>query len=188
MNDAQTGAQARATATFAGGCFWCLEAAFAGLRGVSEVKSGYMGGHVARPGYEAVCGGATGHAEVTRLRFDADVITYAELLEVFFAIHDPTTPNRQGNDVGTQYRSAIFHHDAAQRAEAEACVARLAAQGTYAAPIVTEIVPAGEFWPAEDYHDDYYARHPNQPYCRFVVAPKIAKVRARFPERLKPAP
>lgn len=185
MNDRQASPPTLATATFAGGCFWCLEAAYACLEGIVEVKSGYMGGPVAQPSYEAVCGGATGHAEVVRLSYDPAVIGYADLLEVFFSLHDPTTLNRQGNDVGTQYRSAIFCHDAAQRAEAEAYLARLTASGAYPAPIVTEIVPAGEFWPAEAYHDDYFARHPNQPYCLFVVAPKVAKVRAKFSDRLK---
>lgn len=172
-------------ATLAGGCFWCLEAVFAALRGVSRVASGYMGGALERPTYEQVCGGATGHAEVVRIEFDPSVITFPELLEVFFAIHDPTTLNRQGNDVGSQYRSAIYWHDAAQLAEAEAAIARLTAAAAFPAAIVTEVSEAGQFWPAEDYHDDYYAKHPNQPYCQFVVAPKVAKLRAKFAARLK---
>lgn len=172
-------------ATLAGGCFWCLEAAFQQLKGVEAVVSGYMGGQVDRPSYEAVCSGRTGHAEVVQIRFDPAVIGYEALLEVFFAIHDPTTPDRQGNDVGSQYRSAIFWHTAEQKAAAEAMVARLTAEGAYADPIVTEITAATTFWPAEDYHQDYFAKHPNQGYCQAVVAPKVVKVRAKFAERLK---
>lgn len=173
------------SATLAGGCFWCLEAAYAALRGVEEVTSGYMGGTVEEPSYEAVCSGRTGHAEVVRIRFDPAVIAYRDILEVFFAIHDPTTANRQGNDVGTQYRSAIFWHTTEQRAEAEAVIAGLNEVGAFAAPIVTEVAEAGRFWPAEADHNDYFARHPNQPYCLFVVAPKVAKLRAKFAGRLK---
>jgi peptide-methionine (S)-S-oxide reductase len=173
------------TATLAGGCFWCLEAAFAALRGVRSVRSGYMGGRREQPTYEQVCTGVTGHAEVVRIEYDPAVIGYRDLLEVFFAVHDPTTLNRQGNDVGTQYRSAIFWHDPGQRAEAEAMLADLAASGTHGAPIVTELSEATTFWPAEDYHADYFARHPNQPYCQLVVAPKVAKIRAKFAARLK---
>lgn len=173
------------TATLAGGCFWCLEAAYLQLKGVESVVSGYMGGQVDRPTYEQVCSGRTGHAEVVRITFDPEVIGYEDLLEVFFAIHDPTTLNRQGNDVGTQYRSAIYWHGPEQKAAAEAMVARLAAEGAYTSPIVTEIAEAATFWPAEDYHQDYFALHPNQGYCQFVVAPKVVKVRAKFAERLK---
>lgn len=172
-------------ATLAGGCFWCLEAAFLQLKGIDKVVSGYMGGSVERPSYEQVCSGRTGHAEVVQIAFDPAEIGYEALLEVFFAIHDPTTPDRQGNDVGSQYRSAIFWHTAEQKAAAEAMVARLAAEGAYADPIVTEITAAATFWPAEDYHQDYFANHPNQGYCQFVVAPKVVKVRAKFAERLK---
>jgi len=172
-------------ATLAGGCFWCLEAAFDTLAGVEKVVSGYMGGQVDSPTYEQVCSGKTGHAEVVQVHFDPAVISYRDLLEVFFAIHDPTTHNRQGNDVGSQYRSAIFWHDEAQRQEAETFVASLAASGTYANPIVTDIGPAATFWPAEAYHQDYYEKHPNQPYCLFVVAPKVAKTRGRFADKLK---
>lgn len=172
-------------ATLAGGCFWCLEAAFQQLKGVEAVVSGYMGGQVERPSYEAVCSGRTGHAEVVQIRFDPAVICYEALLEVFFAIHDPTTPDRQGNDVGSQYRSAIFWHTAEQKAAAEAMVARLTAEGAYADPIATEITAATTFWPAEDYHQDYFAKHPNQGYCQAVVAPKVVKVRAKFASRLK---
>lgn len=173
------------TTTLAGGCFWCLEAAFLQLKGVESVTSGYMGGHAERPTYEQVCSGRTGHAEVVQIAFDPAVIGYEDLLAVFFAIHDPTTLNRQGNDVGTQYRSAIYWHGEAQKTAAEAMVARLTAEGGYTAPIVTEIAEATTFWPAEDYHQDYFAQHPNQGYCQFVVAPKVVKVRAKFAEWLK---
>ncbi len=172
-------------ATLAGGCVWCLEAVYDEMAGVASVTSGYMGGALERPGYEAVCSGDTGHAEVVRIEYDPTVTSYRDLLEVFFAIHDPTTPNRQGNDVGSQYRSAIFWHDAEQKAEAEGYIAELSQSGAFSAPIVTEVVPATTFWPAEDYHSDYFARHPQQPYCMFVVSPKVAKFRARFAERRK---
>lgn len=171
------------TATLAGGCFWCLEAAFLQLKGVESVVSGYIGGQNDQPTYEQVCTGRTGHAEAVRIRFDPAVIGYADLLAVFFAVHDPTTLNRQGNDVGTQYRSAIFWHTPEQKASAEAAIAELA--GAYANPIVTKIAEAATFWPAEDYHQDYFAHHPNQPYCQFVVAPKVVKVKAKFADRLK---
>lgn len=173
------------TATLAGGCFWCLESAFNRLRGVERAISGYMGGHVDHPSYAQVCGGDTGHAEVVQVHFDPDEMAYADLLEVFFALHDPTTLNRQGNDVGTQYRSAIFYHTPEQEAEARNMVERLTAQQVFPAPIVTEITPATTFWPAEDYHQGYAERNPAQPYCLFVVAPKLAKFRARFAARLK---
>ncbi|HET9702337.1 MAG TPA: peptide-methionine (S)-S-oxide reductase MsrA [Burkholderiales bacterium] len=172
-------------ATLAGGCFWCLEAVFARLRGVHGVESGYTGGAVPNPSYEAVCGGATGHAEAVRIRFDPAVVSYRDLLEVFFAVHDPTTLNRQGNDVGTQYRSAIFWHSPEQRVAAEEVIARLAAAGLWVRPIVTELAPAGPFHVAEAYHRDYFERNPQQPYCMFVVAPKVAKVRKQFLDRLK---
>ena len=171
------------TATLAGGCFWCLEAAFLQLKGVESVVSGYMGGQNDKPTYEQVCTGRTGHAEVVQIGFDPEVISFSDLLEVFAAIHDPTTLNRQGNDVGSQYRSAIFWHTPEQKATAEAMVADLA--GEYANPIVTEITEATTFWPAEDYHRDYFAHHPNQPYCQFVVAPKVVKVKSKFSNRLK---
>jgi peptide-methionine (S)-S-oxide reductase len=172
----------RALATLGGGCFWCLEAVFLELRGVHAVKSGYAGGHVEHPTYEQVCGKRTGHAEVVQVEFDPSEISYAELLEVFFTIHDPTTPDRQGNDVGPQYRSAIFTHD-----EEQARVAReqlAAAQAHWESPIVTEIRPLDRFWPAEAYHDRYFERNPQNPYCAVVVAPKVAKARKRFVERL----
>jgi peptide-methionine (S)-S-oxide reductase len=173
------------TATLAGGCFWCLEAAFDQLKGVESVQSGYAGGNVANPTYEQVCTGRTGHAEVVQVRFDPDVITYRDLLEVFFVIHDPTTLNRQGADAGTQYRSAIFYHTPEQRAEAERVIADLTARKVWDDPIVTQVVPLEAFYPAEEYHRDYYRRNPNQGYCQIVVAPKVAKVRKQYFERLK---
>jgi peptide-methionine (S)-S-oxide reductase len=176
-----------ATATLAGGCFWCLESAFNRLQGVETAVSGYMGGHLERPTYTAVCGGDSGHAEVVRITFDPGRIAYRTLLEIFFALHDPTTLNRQGNDVGTQYRSAIFWHDAEQKAEAEAMITRLTGENAFDAPIVTQVTPASTFWPAEDYHQRYYDRNPNQGYCLFVVGPKLAKLRAKFAGLLKPS-
>jgi peptide-methionine (S)-S-oxide reductase len=174
-------------ATLAGGCFWCLEAVFEQLRGVEKVESGYAGGSVPNPTYKAVCGGDTGHAEVVRVTFDPSVISYRELLEVFFAIHDPTTLNRQGNDMGTQYRSAIFTHSPEQRATAEAVIAELTAARQFADPIVTEVLPAGEFYKAEEYHQGYYRANPAQGYCQAVVGPKVAKARKAFAAKLKPA-
>lgn len=174
-----------ATATLAGGCFWCLEAVFLRLRGVHRVESGYAGGHVENPGYRAVCSGTTGHAEVVQIDFDPEEISYRELLEVFFAIHDPTTLNRQGADVGTQYRSAIFYHDEAQQQAAERTIAELAEQKIWDDPIVTEIVPLERFYPAEDYHREYYDRNPEQGYCQVVISPKVAKLRQKFAEKLK---
>jgi peptide-methionine (S)-S-oxide reductase len=171
-------------ATLAGGCFWCLEAVFARLDGVVAVTSGYMGGHLQNPDYEAICRGDTGHAEVVQLRFDPARIDFETLLDVFFDIHDPTTLNRQGNDVGTQYRSAIFCHDERQAAKARAAIAVL--QGAFAAPIVTEVVPASTFYPAEAYHQRYFERHPHQPYCQAVVAPKVQKAMRQFAALLRP--
>jgi peptide-methionine (S)-S-oxide reductase len=171
-------------ATLAGGCFWCLDAVFRMLRGVTKVESGYAGGHVDRPTYKQVCSGTTGHAEVTRVTFDPSVISYRDLLGVFFTIHDPTTLNRQGNDIGTQYRSAIFPHDAEQEREAKAVIAELEAEHTFDAPIVTTIEPLGTFYPAERYHQDYYDRNQNQPYCAAVISPKIAKLRKKFADKL----
>ena len=165
-------------ATLAGGCFWCLEAVYVEMRGVSRVVSGYMGGQVEQPTYDAVCSGTTGHAEVTQITFDPAVITFGDLLEVFFAIHDPTTLNRQGNDVGTQYRSAIFYHSEEQKSIAREVMA--ASEAEFEAPIVTEVTPAVTFYPAEDYHQNYYASHSFQPYCMFVVSPKVKKFRAKF--------
>ena len=173
------------TATLAGGCFWCVEAVFDELRGVESVTSGYTGGDVPRPTYQQVCTGATGHAEAVEIKFDPGVVSYRELLEVFFTVHDPTTPNRQGADVGTQYRSAIFYHTPEQREIAEATIAALDAEKIWDAPVVTQVAPAGEFYPAEGYHQEYFANNPSQPYCRAVVAPKVAKFRQKFLGRLK---
>ncbi len=175
----------RETAILAGGCFWCLEAVYDRLEGVDSVESGYMGGDMPNPTYERVCDGDTGHAEVVRVTFDPTIISYRELLEVFFSIHDPTTLNRQGNDVGTQYRSAIFYHSAQQMAEAEKLIRELTAERAFPDPIVTEVVPAGDFYVAEGYHQEYFANNPNQPYCRFVVEPKVAKFRQKWAKRLK---
>jgi peptide-methionine (S)-S-oxide reductase len=172
-------------ATLAGGCFWCLEAAFEQLDGVVSVLPGYMGGHTPQPNYEAVCGGDTGHAEVVHISFDPAIIDYATLLTAFFTIHDPTTLNRQGHDVGSQYRSAIFYHDEAQKAVAEAMVARLNAEGLWADPVVTEVTPATTFFEAEEYHHQYFRRNPYQGYCMAVVAPKAVKLRHAFADRLK---
>jgi len=172
-------------ATFAGGCFWCLETAYNRLEGVQEALSGYMGGATENPTYKQICSGDTGHAEVVQIDFDADTISYRELLEIFFTLHDPTTLNRQGNDAGTQYRSAIFWHSPAQKAEAEAIIAELTAAKAFDRPIVTEITEAPVFWPAESYHQRYFEQNPQQPYCMFVVAPKLTKFRAHFSKRLK---
>jgi peptide-methionine (S)-S-oxide reductase len=174
-----------ATAVIGGGCFWCTEAVFLELDGVSRVKSGYAGGAVPNPTYEQVCTGRTGHAEVIQITFDPDVISYADLLRVFFATHDPTTLNRQGNDVGTQYRSSIFPADAEQERVARAVMAEIDTRGIWGRPLVTTIEPLTEFYPAEAYHDDYYARNPNAGYCRVIVAPKVAKVRKEFTDRLR---
>ncbi len=174
------------TATLAGGCFWCLETVFNRLRGVESAVSGYMGGHVPNPTYQAVCNGDTGHAEVVQVCFDPDVISFRELLDVFFTIHDPTQLNRQGNDVGTQYRSAIFWHTLTQKTEAEAVLVELAVSKRFGLPIVTEITEATTFFPAERYHQRYYEQNSHQPYCRFVVAPKVAQAEAQFEAYLKP--
>ncbi len=177
----------REVATLAGGCFWCLEAVFEQLKGVDRVVSGYAGGARPTPTYEQVCSGATGHAEVVQVTYDPSVITYRDLLDIFFTIHDPTTLNRQGGDEGTQYRSAIFTHSAEQKTEAERAIAELTAAGTWGggAPIVTQVTPLDRFWPAEDYHQGYFRTNPNQPYCAFTVAPKVAKARKTFFDRLK---
>lgn len=172
-----------ALATLAGGCFWCLEAVFQQLKGVSKVSSGYAGGTRPNPTYEAVCTGTTGHAEVVQIEFDPAVITYRDLLDVFFTIHDPTTLNQQGADTGTQYRSAVFFHSPEQQQEAAAAIRE--AQKAWDDPIVTEVVPFTQFYPAEEYHRDYYLRNPNQGYCRVVIAPKVAKLRAHFLEKLR---
>lgn len=172
-------------ATLAGGCFWCLEAVYKELRGVERVVSGYAGGEVANPTYRQVCEGTTGHAEVVQITFNPNVVAYRELLEVFFTIHDPTTLNRQGADVGTQYRSAIFYHTPEQRDTAEQVIAEISAAHIWDAPIVTEVAPLEVFYPAEDYHQNYFENNPSQPYCRAVVAPKVSKFRKHFLERLK---
>ena len=174
-------------ATVGGGCFWCVEAAFLELRGVERVASGYAGGHVPSPSYHDVCGGETGHAEVVQVTFDPSQITYRELLEAFFTVHDPTTPNRQGADVGTQYRSIVFYHHEEQHRVAKELIAELEREDAFGAPIVTEVVPFTEFYPAEAYHQDYYRRNPLQPYCMVVVRPKVAKLRKALASKLRTA-
>jgi peptide-methionine (S)-S-oxide reductase len=171
-------------ATLAGGCFWCLEAVYKDLRGVVQVESGYAGGFVPNPSYQAVCSGTTGHAEVVQITYDPEVVSYRDLLQVFFTIHDPTTLNRQGADVGTQYRSAIYYHDEEQRLAAEAVIADLESQKLWGKPIVTEVTALKNYYKAEDYHQDYFAKNPQQPYCQMVVAPKVAKFRKQFYNRL----
>ncbi|HEX4985325.1 MAG TPA: peptide-methionine (S)-S-oxide reductase MsrA [Burkholderiales bacterium] len=185
--DAGQSAGGTEVATLAGGCFWCLEAVYDRLEGVVSVESGYMGGHTPKPTYRDVCEGDTGHAEVVRIAFDPAVTSYRELLEVFFVIHDATTLDRQGNDVGTQYRSAIFYHSPQQKAEAEKIIAELTKSKAFASSIVTEIAPATDFHVAEPYHQEYFENNPNQPYCQFVVAPKVAKFRAKFAGKMKKA-
>lgn len=172
------------TTTLGGGCFWCLEAVFVQVKGVIAVASGYSGGPTANPTYRDVCSGTTGHAEVVQVRFDPSIISFADVLDVFFAIHDPTTRNRQGNDVGTQYRSAIFYHSPEQKHIAEAKIAELNDK-VFDGQIVTEVVPLAAFFKAEDYHQDYFRDNPNQPYCQFVVSPKVAKFRKQFASRVK---
>ncbi|MBK9171269.1 MAG: peptide-methionine (S)-S-oxide reductase MsrA [Bryobacterales bacterium] len=172
-------------ATLGGGCFWCLEAVYDEMEGVVSVESGYTGGHVRNPTYRAVCGGDTGHVEVVQVTFDPAITSYRDILEVFFAIHDPTTPDRQGNDSGPQYRSAIFYHSDPQRVEAERIISELGASGAWPDPIVTEVRPAEEFWIAEDYHQEYFRNNPAQPYCLFVVSPKVAKFREKLAARRK---
>lgn len=174
-------------ATLAGGCFWCLEAVFDTLQGVDKVVSGYSGGHTTNPDYYRVCAGKTGHAEVVQVTFDPSVISFRDLLEVFFALHDPTTLNRQGADVGTQYRSAIFYHSPEQQATAQAVIQELTAEGVFSQPIVTEVTPFDKFYLAEDYHQEYFANNPYQPYCQVVVSPKVAKMRQKFANRQKVA-
>jgi peptide-methionine (S)-S-oxide reductase len=173
------------TATLAAGCFWCVEAVFDDLRGVESVESGYSGGHTENPTYQQVCSETTGHAEVIQLKFDANVISFKEILQVFFAVHDPTTLNRQGNDVGSSYRSAIFYNSDEQRRIAEEVIKKVEAEGVYDNRIVTEIKPFDRFYIAENYHQEYFANNPNQPYCAAVVAPKVAKFRQNFVDRLK---
>lgn len=180
-------AKTLAQATLAGGCFWCLEAVYEQLQGVEKVVSGYAGGSGASPTYEEVCSGETGHAEVVQVSFDPKVISFREILEVFFTIHDPTTLNRQGADVGTQYRSAVFAHSEAQRLDAEGLIAELTRDGVFADPIVTEVSMLDAFHPGEAYHQGYYRRNPGQPYCRAVIAPKLQKFRQKWQKRLRAA-
>lgn len=172
-------------ATLAGGCFWCLEAVYDDLEGVLDVVSGYSGGHLPNPDYKSVCTGATGHAEVVQLTFDPEIIPFKEILEVFFSIHDPTTLNRQGADVGTQYRSAIYYHSDEQKEIAGQVIESLQAEGIYPNPIVTEVTPFDIFYPAEDYHQEYFKRNPYQGYCMAVISPKVSKFRKKFADRLK---
>ena len=173
------------TATLAGGCFWCVEAVYDDLKGVEDVVSGYSGGHTENPNYRQVCDGDTGHAEVIQIKFDPNSISFKDILHVFFSVHDPTTLNRQGNDIGTQYRSAIFYHSDDRKRVAEETIREVSEEGVYDDPIVTEVVPFEKFWPAEDYHQEYFSNNPNQPYCAAVVAPKVAKFRQKFVDRLK---
>lgn len=175
------------TATLAGGCFWCLEAIFGQAKGVLKVTSGYCGGHTPHPTYQQVCTDTTGHAEAVQILYDPQVISYRDLLDIFFAVHDPTTLNRQGADVGSQYRSAIFYHDETQRRLAEATIAELDAAKIWPNPIVTQVVPLDVFYPAEAYHQNYFARHPEQPYCSSVINPKVKKFRQKFTFYLKDA-
>ncbi len=172
-------------ATLGAGCFWCVEAVFDDLRGVTDVVSGYSGGHKENPTYQEVCSETTGHAEVVQITFDPDEITFREILRVFFTVHDPTTLNRQGNDIGTSYRSAIFYHSDEQKEAAEEIIGEVAEAGIYSDPIVTEVSKFEKFWPGEDYHQEYFANNPNQPYCAAVVAPKVSKFRKAFVDQLK---
>lgn len=173
------------TATLAAGCFWCVEAVFDDLKGVEDVVSGYSGGHKENPTYQEVCSETTGHAEVAQIRFNPEVISFKEILQVFFSVHDPTTLNRQGNDIGSSYRSAIFYHDENQKRIAEEVIREVTEEGVYDDPIVTEVTAFDKFYPAEDYHQEYFANNPNQGYCAAVVAPKVAKFRKQFVDRLK---
>lgn len=177
----------REVATLGGGCFWCIEAVFDELRGVEGVVSGYTGGHMPNPSYDVVCSGITGHAEVVQVTFDPAEVSFREILEVFFTVHDPTTLNRQGADVGTQYRSAIFYHSDAQRDTAREVIRDLEAEGVWENPIVTQVVPATEFYPAESYHQEYFARNPRQGYCQIVIAPKVSHFRSKYLAKLKRA-
>ena len=184
MTDVPT-ATSKEIATLAGGCFWCLEAVYDDVKGVTSVESGYMGGGRPNPTYEAVCSGITGHAEVVQVTFEPNLISYQGLLEIFFGIHDPTTLNRQGNDTGTQYRSAIFYHSPEQKKIAEETIATLTKEKIFDNPIVTQVMEATRFYVAEDYHQEYFARNPSQPYCAYLIGPKVAKFRQRFANQLK---
>ena len=185
MMESNNGLSRTEIATLGGGCFWCLEAVYQELRGVEKVESGYSGGDVPNPTYRAVCSGTTGHAEVVQVTFDPEMISYKDILEVYFTIHDPTTLNRQGADVGTQYRSVIYYHDDEQRRVAEEVISDLEAEGIWKDPIVTEVTPIDEFYIAEDYHQDYFLNNGYQPYCQVIIAPKVAKFRKQHLERLK---
>ena len=185
VNEMSEVLQGNEVATLAGGCFWCLEAVYDQLRGVTDVVSGYSGGRVKNPSYKEVCAGTTGHAEVIQVTFDPTEIGFREILQAFFTIHDPTTLNRQGADVGTQYRSAIFYNSPEQKATAEQVISEINAAKIWPAPIVTEVAPLQAFYPAEDYHQEYFARNPSQGYCTFVIAPKVAKFRKLYLSRLK---
>jgi peptide-methionine (S)-S-oxide reductase len=184
-NEQQQGQRQLKQATFGGGCFWCVEAVYQQVKGVEKLVSGYAGGHVPNPTYRQVCGGATGHAEVVQITYDPAVISFAELLEVFWKTHDPTTLNRQGNDVGTQYRSVVFAHDEAQLREAMELKAKLNASGAFNRPIVTQVEPLQTFYPAEEYHQNYYRRNPREGYCQYVIVPKLEKFRQVFPDKRK---
>ena len=173
------------TATLGGGCFWCLEAVYQEMAGIVSVVSGYMGGHVPNPGYRAVCTGATGHVEVVQVTFDPEAVSYRDILEVFFAIHDPTSRDRHGNDSGPQYRSVIFYHSEPQHSAAAGMITELEAEGVFSRTIVTEVRPASEFYKAEDYHQEYFRNNPQQPYCAFVVTPKLKKFREKFAARMR---
>lgn len=186
MENAQTSPHnGKELATLGGGCFWCLEAVYLEMKGIEKVESGYCGGTAANPTYYQVCEGDSGHAEVVQLTFDPQEVSFKDILKVFFTIHDPTTLNRQGADVGTQYRSAIFYHNQEQKVIAEETIKELTAEKIWENPIVTQVVPLDVFYPAEDYHQEYFARNPYQPYCQYVVAPKLAKFRKYFVEKLK---
>jgi peptide-methionine (S)-S-oxide reductase len=182
------GSSASGIATVGGGCFWCTDAVFSELRGVLEVLPGYAGGTTPNPTYEQVCGGRTGHAEVVQIRFDPAILPYRDLLTIFFTTHDPTTKNRQGADVGTQYRSIVLYHDEAQKVAAEEVIRSLDGQHLWRGKIVTEVAPLSTFYPAEEYHRNYFARNPAQAYCQFVIAPKVAKLRKQYTARLRTAP
>jgi peptide-methionine (S)-S-oxide reductase len=188
MNQEKNSSRKKEIATLGGGCFWCLEPIFKDLKGVEEVVVGYSGGTVPNPSYEQVCTGKTGHAEVVQISFDPGVISFTEILEAFFNSHDPTTPNRQGADVGPQYRSIIFYHSQEQRENAERVIEDLNASGTWKAPIVTEIVPFKEFYKAEAYHQNYFAKNPRQAYCQVVIAPKVEKFQKQYSQKLKKRP
>ena len=184
-NEKRTMNQSMETATLGAGCFWCVEGVYQELKGVQKVVSGYSGGHKENPGYKEVCDGTTGHAEVAQITFDPSVVSFREILEVFFLVHDPTTRNRQGNDVGTQYRSAIYYHNQSQKEISESVIKELNASGAWEKPIVTEVTAFEKFWPAEDYHQNYYKLNSEQPYCQYVVRPKLEKFRKVFKEKLK---